>query len=459
MGWLRYDGRRWQQDDHEATNAAVTLTDAMLNDARAEYADAVHYEADAKANVSNEMPGAVEDLATAKKAVKEAEAYLAHAQRSRSALRIKGMLELARSRLVVKADKLDADPFMLNCPDGIIDLRTGKVKPHDIDSPYQFHTKITTATPEVDPDGALLWAAFMQLITCNDAELAEYLQLVVGMAALGHVYHEGIIVCTGIGRNGKSTLWNTIAAVMGDYAGSIDPNVLTTDRQHRGAALATLRGKRLVIAAEMEEHQRLSTSTLKQLASTDKLVIEQKYHDPETVTPSHTLILCTNFLPRVSSTDDGTWRRLTVVPFNAVIPEADDKANYADYLVDHAGRFIMAWIAQGAKLFIENGYKLTTPDAVKMATAAYRDHEDWLTRFLDECCERSPGAKAPARTLYTTFKAWADVTGEYIRREADFAAAMERAGFIKRKTRSGMVYHGAGLRYTGNTGNHWSATG
>lgn len=94
--------------------------------------------------------------------------------------------------------------------------------------------------------------------------------------------------------------------MLGSYAGTIDVKVLTTDRQNKGAALATLRGKRLVIAGEMEEHQRLSTSTLKQLASTDKLTIEEKFKQPETVRQTHTLVLFTKFLPRVGSMDNGT---------------------------------------------------------------------------------------------------------------------------------------------------------
>lgn len=459
LGWLHFNGQRWERNDHKATDAAIILTDSMLNDARAEYSDAVHREADAKARVSDEAPGAAEELTKAKQAVKSAAAYLDHAKKSRNAARIRGMLELAKPPLVVRADKLDADPFLLNTPGGIVDLRTGKVKPHDIDSPYLFCTKITTATPGIDPDGAQLWMEFMQTITCNDASLMGFLQMVVGMAAIGHVYHEGIIICNGSGRNGKSTFWGVVAAVMGDYSGSIDPDVLTTDKQRRGASLATLRGKRLVIAAEMEEHQRLSTSTLKRLASTDMLTIEEKYRQPEDIVPSHTLVLFTNFLPRVGSTDNGTWRRLTIVPFNAVIPEGSGKQNYADYLVEHAGRFIMAWIMQGAKLFIENGYKLTIPDVVEEATEIYRDRENWLERFIEECCVREPGARVGARELYTRFKDWATETGEYVRRENDFADVMERAEYRKARTKSGNVYYGVKVKNFSDAGNRWGATG
>ena len=112
-----------------------------------------------------------------------------------------------------------------------------------------------------------------------------------------------------------------LGAVLGDYTGHIDVKTMTTDRQNKGASLATLRGKRLVITGELEEHQRLSVSTLKQISSTDVIRVEEKYRQPEDILPTHTLVLFTNHLPRVGSTDGGTWRRLIVVPFNATIPE------------------------------------------------------------------------------------------------------------------------------------------
>lgn len=458
LGWLYYDGKRWEQNEHKATDAAIIFTDSMLNDARAEYSDAVHREADAKALVASGADGAAEELEGAKREVKAAAAYLNHANKSRNAARVRGMLELAKPSLVVRADKLDADPFLLNAPGGIVDLRSDTVKPHDADSPYLFCTKLTAVTPEIDSDGMLLWLEFIQTVTCGDLSLASFLQMVVGMTAIGHVYHEGIIICNGSGRNGKSTFWNAVATVLGDYAGCIDPDVLTTDKQRRGASLATLRGKRLVIAAEMEEHQRLSTSTLKRLASTDFLTIEEKYRQPEVVVPSHTIILFTNHLPRVGSTDNGTWRRLTVVPFNATIPVDSGKQNYADYLVEHAGRAIMAWIMQGAKRFIENGYKLTIPDAVEEATEAYRGRENWLERFIDECCVREPGARAGARDLYNRFKDWAQDTGEYMHRETDFADAMERAGYQKITPKNRKTWIGLRLQTFYGAGNRWGAT-
>lgn len=242
---------------------AVNLTEEMLYDALGELSNALHAEAEAKALAASKGEGAEEALKKAKEAVSAAKSYHAHALRSRGVARIGGMLELSKHDLVVPADKLDADPFLLNTPDGIVDLRTGEMKAHDIDSPYLWCTKMTSVAP--GQQGGEMWMDFLNTITCGDASLAGFLQLVAGMASIGKVFHEGIIIANGSGRNGKSTFFNALGAVLGDYTGHMNIETLTTDRQNRGPELATLRGKRLVIAGELEEGRRLSNATVKGL--------------------------------------------------------------------------------------------------------------------------------------------------------------------------------------------------
>lgn len=196
-----------------------------------------------------------EAAADAKKAVKKAGAYLAHAKNLRGATHLRNMMELSKPALVLKADKLDANSLDLNTPAGIVNLTTGELRPHDR---CAYCGQITEASP--GEAGQKMWEDFLHTTTCGDGSVQGFLQLVSGMA------------------------------------------------------LATLQGKRMVVTGELEEHQRLSIATLKQVASTDKLTIEEKYKQPETVKQSHTLVLFTNHLPRVGSIDDGTWRRLLVVP-------------------------------------------------------------------------------------------------------------------------------------------------
>lgn len=435
LGWLCWDGRRWERGDHLALGLAIKLMKNML-------LEAVHAYTKATKGAASPQAVAGEDDGAAGEALKGAKAYLTHAQASRNANRIQRMMTLSEPALHKDLKDLDKDAFALNTPAGIIDLRTGALRPHDY---REYITNIAEAAP--GKGGAGMWEDFLTTITCGDGGLRGFLQMVSGMAAIGAVYHEGIIIAYGGGRNGKSTFFNAIGKVLGDYSGSIAVDTLTTDRTNKGASLATLRGKRLVVTGELEEHQRLSTKMLKAMASTDRLVAEEKFRQPEEFEQSHTLTLFTNHLPRVGSTDGGTWRRLTVVPFNATIPPGAGVQKYSDVLAEKAGGAILAWIVEGAGLFIRNRFKLDIPDAVAEMTDQYRQAEDWVSNFIGECCEQAGGEKVGGAALYAAYRGWAEANGDYTRRNRDFAMAMEAAGYKSMKS-NGRVYW-IGLRLSG----------
>lgn len=149
--------------------------------------------------------------------------------------------------------------------------------------------------------------------------------MICGLAAVGKVEVEALIIAYGCGRNGKSTFWNSVSRVLGLYSGNISADTLTFGcRRNVKPEMAEVKGKRLLIAAEMQEGARLNDSTVKQLCSVDDIFAEKKYKDPFSFSPSHSLVLYTNHLPRVSASDDGTWRRLIVIPFNAKIEGKSD---------------------------------------------------------------------------------------------------------------------------------------
>lgn len=425
LGWLWWDGRKWDRSDHHATRCALDLSEAMYRDALNQYTAAAHTAAQADIDFANEAIGKTE-RDKAKAAEANAKAYFKHASSSRNASRINGFISLSIPSFLIKADRLDANPFDLNTPAGIVDLRSGGVRPHD---PEAYCTQITACPPGTA--GAGMWSQFLDWVTGGDPDLCAYLQMVAGMAAVGEVFQEGIVMAYGPGGNGKSTLVNSIGNVLGEYTGSIAIKILTTERQNSGPALATLRGKRLVVAGELEENQRLSVSTLKQLASTDKLVIEEKYHSPEEVKQTHTLILFTNHLPRVGSTDGGTWRRLTVVPFLSKVAPDKSILNYTETLTREAGEAILSWVVHGAVKFCANEFKIPLPAVVAEATREYQAREDWLSNFLAERCTRDPNGRVQSSELYAAYREWSQGTGDYTRRLNDFSTAMEAAGFVK----------------------------
>lgn len=199
-GWLVWDGKRWDEDDLKAAALAMQLTDVML----AEALTAVRLAGDALTEAKVLQNKDAEEKA--KKLVKQAESYRKHALVSRQKNRIYAMLSLAQSLLSVSSEKLDADPYALNTPGGIVDLRTGAILPHD---PNKLCTKITKNTPGMK--GYAIWAEHLDMISCGDKKLAGFLQQVAGMTAIGRVFEENLLIGIGDGKNGKSAHFNSQA--------------------------------------------------------------------------------------------------------------------------------------------------------------------------------------------------------------------------------------------------------
>ena len=273
------------------------------------------------------------------------------------------------------------------------------------------------------------------------------MQKIVGLAAIGKVYVEALIIAYGDGRNGKSTFWNVISRVLGSYSGNLSADMLTVGcRRNVKPELAEAKGKRLLIAAEMEEGMRLNTSNVKQLCSTDEIYAEKKYKDPFSYIPSHTLVLYTNHLPKVGAIDKGTWRRLIVIPFEAKIEGSEDIKNYGDYLFEQAGGAVLSWIIEGARKVIKVDYKVKAPKKVEDAIEAYKENNDWLSHFLMESCEVDESYREKSGDLYNEYRAFCIRTGEYIRSTADFYTALELADFTRKKTRAGIIVNGLKLK-------------
>ena len=215
LGWLCWDGKRWEASDLKAAAHVMEFTGNMLQEAKKNHEDALHRLADTKAQLA--VGDATRDDVTNTSAeVKDALAFLNHAMQSRSKPRSEAILMMSRPYLVIEAEKLDANPEDLNTPIGIIDLSTGKLRPHD---PAALCSHMTAAAPGTA--GADMWIAFLETVTDGDNSLMGFLQLVAGMALHGKVYHEGMILAYGSGRNGKSTFWNALLSVLGDYAGTV----------------------------------------------------------------------------------------------------------------------------------------------------------------------------------------------------------------------------------------------
>lgn len=450
--YLRYDGDCWREDKQLAVGATEEFLDLQLADAEDAVESAVKALVTAGIDEVTARAGGkeLEKACTTPKLMQlyfmllGAKTYLKFVQKRRDYKYVISTMNAAKPMLAINVTDLDRDPFLINTPEATIDMTKGMAgkKEHD---PADLITKITACSPS--GVGKKIWEDALDTFFLGDKELIDYVQQIVGIAAIGKVYQEHMIIAYGGGANGKSTFWNTIFRVLGNYAGKISAESLTMNcKRNVKPEMAELKGKRLIIASEMEEGMRLNTATVKQLCSTDEIQAEKKYKDPFHFVPSHTLVLYTNHLPKVGANDDGIWRRLVVIPFNAKITGASDIKNYSDYLFDNAGSYIMNWIIEGAKKAIAADFKTKTPKIVEDAIQAYREDNDWLGQFIDACCDVDPSLTAKSGELYQAYRAHCMTNGEYIRSTSDFYSSMEKAGFNKRKTNKGALVLGLGLK-------------
>ncbi len=449
--YMVYNGSFWEESKPKSQGVSQDLTERQLAEAETEMKKAMDE------LVKN---GGMEILVSVgpKKAVQmfnkqqahayemyeEAVAYKKYAIKRRDTKNIAATLKEARPMLEVEQRNLDADEFMLNTPTLTYDLRQGTKFPME-HRPEHFITKQTTVDPS--SDGADIWAAALDTFFLKDTDLIDYVQRMVGLSAIGKVYVEALIIAYGEGRNGKSTFWNVIARVLGTYSGNISADMLTVGcRRNVKPELAEAKGKRMLIAAELEEGMRLNTANVKQLCSTDEIYAEKKYKDPFSYTPTHTLVLYTNHLPKVGAIDKGTWRRLIVIPFDAKIEGSADIKNYADYLFEKAGGAILTWVIEGARKVIADNYKIDPPQKVRDAIEHYKESNDWLSYFLSERCELDPAYVAKSSEVYNEYRIFCTQVGEFTRSTTDFYTALETVGFERYRDRKGRYIKGLRLK-------------
>lgn len=423
MGWLVYGDGIWTQSATAAQGYSQRLTDLQMQEAEAMQ---------------------MADIGAAKKIASYSEEYREYVMLRRSSSRIAAALKEAKPKLSIKASMLDGDPLILNTPNGEIDLKTGKMLPHD---PEHFITHMTACSPSTE--GADIWDKFLHQIACDDEELVMFLKQVAGMAAVGKVYEERLIIALGSGGNGKSTFFSAIQDVFGDYACTIRSELLVASNDSgKKFEYARLRGRRFAIAEELGENRQLDTAEVKQLCSTGEINAQFKGKDVFTFKPSHSIILCTNHMPSVSAIDSGTWDRLIVIPFNARFRnQTNEIKNYGGYLAKNCGGAILQWIIEGARDYIQNDYKLIIPDSISNAIEQYRRENDWLTDFFDEYIALDKNEDAYGSDIYEAYMSFCNEHGERaLPMSSVIPIVASKAGITKKRTKKGNIYPGIRIK-------------
>ncbi len=405
LKWLVWDGQRWNPDQRRTPEAwAKDVYHGLWEFIGAATGD------DVDEDTLNAMVRFVKATGTARG--------------------VENMLKLARSEIgiAIGAEDLDADPWILNCANGTLDLQTGNLRPHCRE---ELLTKLSPV--EFDPAAACpAWLRFLEEITKGQTELQDFLRRAAGLSLTGDVREHVLLVCYGKGANGKSTFLNTLQTLLGnDYSMKAPPDLLMVKRgEVHPTERADLAGKRFVVCIETEEGRRLAEALVKELTGGDRIRARRMRENFWEFDPSHKLWLGTNHKPMVRGTDHGIWRRLKLIPFDATIPdERQDKTLPQKLRAELPG--ILNWAVQGCREWQADG--LGEPPAVREATASYRSEMDLVGRFLDECCEARDGAATFATTLYQAFGEWAEETDGAAISQKKFGVALAERGFTSER--------------------------
>jgi len=399
--WLVWDDRRWKLDDTGGIAARAKATVRNI------YTEAAKAEEDAERKV-----------------------IAGWARQSEKRERISAMVDLARSEpeIPILPPQLDREPMLLNCKNGTVDLRTGELREHRRED---YITKLCP-TP-FDPTAlSPRWTAFLVQIFAGDAGVIRFVKRLVGYCLTGSTADHVLPVLWGVGSNGKSTFIGAIMDMMGpDFAMKAPRDMLMMRRgEHHPTELTDLHGKRFVAAVETAEGQRLDEALVKDLTGGDSIRARRMREDHWEFRPMHKLILATNHRPEIRDTTHSTWRRVKLVPFTVVIPDAEQDRELPRKLRAEAPG-ILAWAVDGCLEWQAEG--LAEPEAVKLATSEYRSEQDLIGVFLAECCRTGPHERERAGTLYKCYRDWCEQNGEKTVNQTRFGKALTERGYEREK--------------------------
>ena len=354
-----------------------------------------------------------------------------------SARTVAAVVQLARVDRYVAAtsQQWDTDPWLLNTPDGAIDLRTETLpRPR----PHAYCTKSTAVAP--GDGGCPLWLCFLDRITAGDVELQAFLQRMAGYMLTGSTEEHALFFMWGTGANGKSVFLATLAGVFGGYATTAPIETFTASSHDRHPTdLAMLRGARLVTATETEEGRRWAEAKIKQMTGGDKISARFMRQDFFEYLPAFKLLIAGNHKPGLRSVDEAIRRRFHLVPFTVTIPPDERDPKLADKLRSEWPA-ILQWVIDGYHDWIERG--LAPPEAVRAATNTYLESEDATAAWIEDCCERKQTSWEPASALYASFKGWADKAGEHVPSQKRFGQTLEARNVIPERTMGARGYRG-----------------
>ncbi|MDB5346820.1 MAG: hypothetical protein JWP89_5197 [Schlesneria sp.] len=407
--WLVWDGARWAIDNDGAmSRLGKSVTDALWR----------------------EVP--TTDMSAK---------ILAFVKSSCSETGIRNMLALAASEVAISPDEMDTNPWLLNCPNGTVDLRTGQLRGH------RREDCLTKLCPTAfDPSASSVsWEHFLQSVFPDDG-IAEFVQRFFGYSLTGDVREQLVAIFHGGGSNGKSTLLTAIQNVLGSEYSAAAPEALLMAKKFDSHPTdkATLFGRRLIVAQETDRGRKLDEATVKRLTGGDRISARRMKEDFWDFSPTHKIVQSTNYLPIITGDDHAMWRRLALVPFRQQFWNADNGETGPEMLrqdkqlpdkLRAESEGILAWMVRGCLEWRARGIQI--PDKVQFATREYRQEQDVLGRFVDERCAKVGSASVKFADLYRSLVMWGEETGEDIPDKKSTGQWLDKQGFTTKRGAKG----------------------
>ena len=335
-------------------------------------------------------------------------------------------------------EELDCYTDYLNCQNGIINLRTGELLPHD--SNFMM-SRISYAEYDNSGKQPKMWLSFLNDVTNGDKELQEYLQKCVGYSLTGSIREQCAFFLYGLGNNGKSTFLDTIADLLGSYASNVQPDTIMMRKNDSGANsdIARLKSTRFVTSEEPTEGVRLNEGLVKQLTGGGKVTCRFLYGDEFEYEPEFKIWIGTNHKPIIRGTDTGIWRRIRLIPFEVNIPKEKVDKNLKYKLRKELPQ-ILKWAVEGCIKWQTEG--LALPKCVDQATREYKVEMDILASFMESCLEIDyvNGDLVPAQDLFNLYVAWAKKNNEFEMTSRKFFTEIGKKLPEKVRKSSGMFY-------------------
>jgi putative DNA primase/helicase len=408
-GWLVWNKKKWEIDE---TSKVEVLSTKLLK----------------KLLIYKKETGTEEEIAAIKLENKESYKW---GMASQSRRVITNTISLSKALLPVKMEQLDSNKYLMNCQNGILDLKTGTLLPH---ASHHMMTKIADIGYEREAK-CPTWDIFLSTVFVDekgntDHDLIKYVQKLIGYSMTGDVSEQSMYFLYGGGKNGKSTFINTIKDLLGDYSRQTNKETFIS-KETNGSAnsdIARLAGSRFVSAVESNEGEKLDESIVKQITGGESIIARFLHKDYFEFSPEFKVFFTTNHKPIVKGTDEGIWRRIKLIPFLAYIPTEKQDLQLPVKLKEEVSG-ILNWMVEGCLLWQKEGLK--DANSVSRSNQDYRSEMDISLPFLTECCDINPLAKVELKELYNEYQFFCTENDEYKLKKRTFTREMEGKGYKK----------------------------